>query len=1239
MKTIEKIVVFLCAYLFCGWGTLFVQEAKADTNDENQLRVFAYGLRYEYTEPEGTVLGTYTFYFKSNVTPKKGYLNFYFDNDGDDNRNEAGTRVGQYEILGNVFDKQTSAGEYFFTLTKAEIPQIAIEDKRAYKGMTWEIELHSDKIIGNDPVATDSLNCSTKKDWSYNYQSYIGTTNNGVLGKQVREPRRLLVDGKFQHPQGIAIDNNPQSPYFGRMYIANTPVANPADSSYKAGIVVFEPDPETGTYKYKAEVEVDFPAENSRWYMHRIAVNPADSCVYYCQSTSSYPSAIYRLEPTPNGLDMGTAVNVTKNLITEASDSLNAINSLAFGPGGELYIMCKAGYVNDKDTVSCGTGKIYKLTKTEGDNDPYYDGFEQYYTPRDTAQAVKDSKGNVKHDPYGEKYMINPWVDADNSMIVNARGGFWISQKRGNGIDKYAFLAHIHPDGYKQQSKYGRGLTQHFQFALSSVEKETFSANVITPYSSTKQLLAPHTPSVSEVETTRPSGVIALYEKGGLNSTEALLAVGFNESYYRYIEKGEEKLQNCAKVCIFKQFYRDNNGTWFGFNQDWMFEIPIGDGGTKIEGLAFDYAGNLFIVTSGTRQKLYVYSLPNYDAMDIDHDPAVQPLTFNPQGGRNYWFVSGNDSTNASNNLNRGNPLDDNYVAVPANYNLTVDAAIVYDQEYNKDKFDTQWSTGKNWNIETTPTLEDYPVVIRSNAIIDEAQRAGGLILENNSQLTITMEGGLTIGSNSIIGDKEDGSSVVIKNYSTIQKDAKQGAGYLRIHPSVKEEDMPRVTVDYHTKSQPSEIAEATDNDRLWQYVGAPGKGTNVEVKEKETWLYQWYDEWGWVKLSGNVELTPFAGYTITQENHPKYRWTTTPINQNKKIELEFAGWGDNIFTNSYLAPINIAALDSADFEGDMNKTFYLFNTGSWNEWQNAIGESNGVLTTTQASGQYTAIPVLSAENINQNTDPTTIAPMQGVYVVTNEAGCKIKLDYKKLVWNTSNPGNKPMTLPEHKKVSNNLLRRIRIQAYGKNSGSDRMYILQDMRCTPGYDNGYDGLNMNASGQVNIYTNEPCGSMEISASNQIDSMYIGFCAGPDTTYTLRFTSLIGESLYIKDLANDSIIALVEEGEYTFYAPAKSVDDMRFQVLLHPDLPNTTPDGGDVTTDIPNVSNGNIWITRDHICIATGTPNNHVIVYHVNGQEVINKHFNYQTTLPINNLGTGVYVVRINDDVYKFVKKD
>lgn len=395
-----------------------------------------------------------------------------------------------------------------------------------------------------------------------------------------------------------------------------------------------------------------------------------------------------------------------------------------------------------------------------------------------------------------------------------------------------------------------------------------------------------------------------------------------------------------------------------------------------------------------------------------------------------------------------------------------------------------------------------------------------------------------------------------------------------------------------------------------------------------------------WQQPTGTVELQPFVGYAITQQKeHPYYTWTTTPINKSKDIELEHAGYGDNIFTNSYLAPINIAAFRPEDFQGDMHKTFYLFNTGSWNEWQDAIGQDNGVLTDNQTPGQYTAIPVLSARNLNENADPTTIAPMQGVYVIANEPDCKIKLNYEKHVWNTTNPGNKPMTTPGRKNAADNLQRRIRIQAYGKNSGSDRMYILQDMRCTPGYDNGYDGYNMNASGQVNIYTNEACGSMEVSASNHIDSMYIGFCAGQDTTYTLRFTSLIGESLYLKDLANDSIIALTEGGEYRFDAAAKSVNDMRFQVLLNPDLPNSTPDGGGVTTDIEDITHTGMWITDNHICITTGMTDNYAVVYNMNGQEVMSSHFNNQTTLPIYGLGTGVYIVRVNNDVYKFVKQD
>jgi hypothetical protein len=1239
MKTIEKIVVFLCAYLFCGWGTLFVQNAKAI--DEGNLRLFAYGLRVVYSE----ATETYTFYFKSTSAPKSGELVFYYDKDEDDNQNELSSIVGRYTFPLEQDDK----GEYSFSLDKKDIPVEALK-QQAYLDMTWAIELKGEKIIGRNTEATAALDFEKNNEKAYNYQSYAGTSNKvgpdnmGALYEQVREPRRIMEDHHFQKPQGIAIDNNPLSKYFGRVYIANTPAfggdgdVSLSNNMYKAGITVFEPDPQTGKYKKIADgimpKGVSFPTPTTQFtyfYMHCIAVNPANGYVYYSNSASSSASAIYQLKPTKNEdgcLDWENAVNVTKNLIPVdgfQESPLHSINSLAFGPGGELYVMCKAGDATDPDT-KCGQGKIYKLTKSDGDD--LYDGYEQHYIPRTEPQLIGQTAGTAK----GKPFMIDPWVDSDNSMVVTARGGFWVSQKRNAGINDYAFLAHIQPDGYVQQSKYGTGLEKHFQFALSTVEQETFSAFTITPDASMKHLLAPHKPS-SDIDVTYPTGQIALYEKGGLNSKEAMLAVGFK-----------------GKVCVFKLFYDDDNGTWYGFNLDWMFEIPIGGSGTTIDGLAFDYAGNLFVV-SGSRHKLYVYSLPNYDAMkdvtDNDYSP-VQPLTFASGGGRLYEFTNGTASTPASNNLNRGKPLDDNHVATPAKFDWTVDAAIVYDQKYNS-AFDTQWSTETNWNIQRIPDKTDIPVIIRSDANISNINQDGysvsGLMLENGSHLTIAHDGGLTVGEGGITGAATDGSSITIQNYSSeYLPDNQQGAGYLRIHPNVEQQT--KVTVNYITKGRPDETNPLSNNDLHWQYVGAPGDDTEITISN-HTWIYKWdAANQEWVKQSGTFNLEPFKGYAITQKDMPSYTWTTTAINKPRTVSLL---QGNNIFANSYLAPINVAAFDANDFEGGVQKTFYIFNTGSWNEWRagakgdtdgdtDGDGVKEGVIG--QAAGQYTAIPVLSAENLNKNTDPTTIAPMQGVYVKATGPGA-IKLDYEKHVWDTEKPGTTAMRAPE-KTTSPDLLRRIRIQAYGENSGSDRMYILQDMRCTPDYDNGYDGKNMNAAGQVNIYTNEPCGRMEISSTNHIDSMYIGFRAGPDTTYTLRFTSLIGDSLCIKDLANDSIIPLYEDSTYTFYAAAKSVNNMRFQVLLHPnpaDDYSDTDDNSGTTTDVDNVSTSQLWMADQHLCISNQMANSTAKIYSVSGQLLISEKFNYQIDIPVYNLTTGVYILEVNNERYKFIRQN
>ena len=1236
-KTIRSIIFLLALYWF-GWAGGF-SSVTAQTLDSGNLRIFAYDLHYTYEgelEADGkpSVLGTYTFYFKSNVPPKSGALIFY--------HSETNEELGRYIFSSAVLDNRSLEGEYSVELTKTDIP-VHLTSHSDCLNMTWAIELKAETITGDrEKWVTEWLqdyNNYTLQ--SYNNEDQYGA---GVLYKQKQEPRLLWVDKKFRCPQGIAIDKNPQSEFFGRVYVANAPTVDEVSGdAYAPGIVVLEPNPVDGKYKKIGSsympTGVSFPSETNEWtrfFMHHIAVNPANGNVYYCKSTSSQQSAIYQLVPDDDEVltDNGAAVNVTSNLITEnefATEALHPINSCTFGPGGELYVMSKAGGASgirsgsstsdvSDDEYDAGTGVIYKLTKQ--DDDELYDQAIKYYNPKTSKLYGTTQNGKAQ---YGFPYCISPWVDADNSMVVSSRGSFWVAQHRGK-MDAYSFLAHIHPSGYKHHETPGTGLGAYFQYAMGIGASDTYSGNNVAPLWNVRQMLSPHTQNkLVEENHPNPTGQVALYEKEGMYSTEAFLAVAFSE-----------------RVCVFKLFYNDND-TWFGFNLDWMFEIPV-TGADKIDGLEFDYAGNLFVVSS-TTHSLYVYSLPNYEPMQPytspkpSNIPAVQPTLFDSETGKRQLEVcNGEYCTNTSNNLNRGTPLDDNQTTVVVAKSaliVPVDGAIVFNGDNGN-----QWSDVDNWNIKRIPTSEDIPVIIRANAVIDEAESVSGVVIEDGGKLSITSQGGLRVGKEGIVGADADGSSLSIQNNSSRYSQEATGAGYLLLHPDIANENLPNVNVEYTTRSQPSEIYPTENAHRLWQYVGAPGADTEVTLTSN-TWLYRWSEASGWAKQKGTVALEPFAGYAITQQGKPTYNWVTTAINYSHDVVLQKTSSGDNIFANSYLAPINVAAFTADDFVGDVDETFYIFNTGSWTEWNNATSQSNGTLTANQSEGQYTAIPVLNASNLNPNEDPVFIPPMQGVYVIANAANCTIKLDYEKHVWNTLSPGNNAMKISGRSTVAPELIRRIRIQAYGDNSGSDRMYILQDMRCSQNYDNGYDGYNMNAAGQLNIYTNEPCGMMEISSSDYIDSMYIGFCAGLDTVYTLRFSSLIGDSLYLKDVVADSIIALEEGETYSFYAPAKSVNNMRFQVLLNPDLSqeDLNPSGPGVATNIDNIPTTKLWMSDKTIYIVTGQMRNIVTIYNMSGQEVMHAQFSNQIELPISSLGMGVYVVRVNNERYKFINQE
>ena len=218
----------------------------------------------------------------------------------------------------------------------------------------------------------------------------------------------------FYVPQGIAVDNNTNSNYFGQIYVAQATNGASDGGSEMAknqtvGLFVYDQKLTLKNTNYEgiAPQNVAFNTGNPigsidaiRQQMHRIAVDPITSEVAfaYYKSDATPATAIYAMNPTE------LPGNAT-NLINGAS--ITKANSLCYDEKGALYVM---------DNANTGTvgGQIYKCTK---------EGVELF----------------AKHQAECQ------WAVYDNAIVSDGRGGLWIAQNR-YGYD-YPILSHVNKDG------------------------------------------------------------------------------------------------------------------------------------------------------------------------------------------------------------------------------------------------------------------------------------------------------------------------------------------------------------------------------------------------------------------------------------------------------------------------------------------------------------------------------------------------------------------------------------------------------------------------------------------------------------------------------------------------------------------------------------------------------------------------------------------------------------------------
>ena len=555
---------------------------------------------------------------------------------------------------------------------------------------------------------------------------------------------------------------------------------------------------------------------------------------------------------------------------------------------------------------------------------------------------------------------------------------------------------------------------------------------------------------------------------------------------------------------------------------------------------------------------------------------------------------------------------------------------------------DGDMAVSSNWTYNGSNThglLPDkrFPIIVSQAMTINEGELvAYGVTIENGGSVNIQPKGGLTLHAG--------GFTNVTENNFEVQNN-KEGAGYVRVSKYFKKlgGQMPKMKVHFTTKAN---MKNGGNKDAAWQYIGAPGAETQMQVVNTST-LYLRSEEKGWVRQwDSNASLTPFAGYAFTQKDQPSIDFTPRLVTDNQTITLTYTEGGmkgDNLWANSYMAPIDIKKLGKEDFSGAVDQIVYLYNCGSWNEWNK---DQSAIQTAEELPGRYYAIPVGSARALDATYDQTVIPPMQGVYMVANSGGGSLTLNYEKHVWNCeSNEMNRALRIAGKRTAEEDYLSsilRIRLQINSQNSGADRMYLIQDSTCTANYDNGFDAPKQMTDGLLNLYTNEACGKMEISATDNIDGIYLGFAAGEDEVYTMTFTSLIGEDLYLYDVEQDTLVGMANGETYEFAAAAKSTNDMRFQILVNPELSDYLPNGGNgdgVTTDIYDVQTQQLWVQDKKVYIAYASANNTLEVYTISGVAVAKYAIGYAPcTLDLSNMPTGVYMLRLNDTVYKFVCK-
>jgi hypothetical protein len=354
-------------------------------------------------------------------------------------------------------------------------------------------------------------------------------------------------------------------------------------------------------------------------------------------------------------------------------------------------------------------------------------------------------------------------------------------------------------------------------------------------------------------------------------------------------------------------------------------------------------------------------------------------------------------------------------------------------------------------------------------------------------------------------------------------------------------EDDLQATVEYYSLAK-----DAKTSSPVWQYIGIPITDGPMAIDAYHAaWMCSWENEGNvssnWVWVENEDRIRPFKGYCITQQAAKKYTHIGSLSKpEAKDLQMYYFesddGNGFNMFANSWVAPIDITKMATADFGGAAEPTIFIYNTGSRDQYEG--GGAPSTEGTNTDAGQFNAIPVAAASYLAGSL--TKIPTMQGFFVQATKEGT-LTLNYEKLCFDNTDYQTTAETMrapkrladdaPEAEKIVPEVMRLDVTSA----KWGDRVYILTHEEFSDAFDRGWDGSKQegDAAAPMLAVAREK-GLLAVAAIESADERELIFRAGGETEYTFSF-NYEGETIYLYDRLADQATEIKTGNTYSFTA--------------------------------------------------------------------------------------------------------